>query len=49
MGSLVPFDRDAHLDAFIEMYVDYLTSISDTLSELYGIDTDEVLGQTIPE
>jgi GNAT superfamily N-acetyltransferase len=49
MGSLVPFDRDVHLDAFIEMYVDYLTSISDTLSELYGIDTDEVLGQTIPE
>lgn len=38
MVEFVPFDSSVHLEAFIQMNVEYLTWIFNTLDENYKVD-----------
>ena len=49
MEEFVPFNKDIHMEEFIQMNVEYLTWVSDQLDENYQLDAASVLGQTIPE
>ena len=49
MEEFVPFDSSVHMEAFIQMNVEYLTWVYNKLDENYNVDVVSILGQTVQE
>ncbi|MGD2200788.1 MAG: hypothetical protein PVJ38_04030 [Candidatus Bathyarchaeota archaeon] len=49
MAEYVPFNQDSHLEAFIQLNIEYLTWIFNQLDQRYQLDTVSMVGQTVPD